>query len=396
MYARRASLLPRLVASSNAFPFKPRRSLRVKLQRTRIIRMKPTFLRPQSGRTMSPFFTSMLAFSIALATLIPARAQTNLVKLSTDTFHNSDSEHHTEVEPDTFAWGSTIVSGFQVARISGGGGADVGFATSTDGGKTWTSGYLPGLTDNYKGGSFTAASDAAVAYDAKHGMWLISTLPLINNNGEAVATSRSTDGIHWGKPIIVDQSGSDDKNWIACDNTPTSPHYGNCYTEWDEPGLGDVIFMSTSTDGGKTWGPGKNTADSASGLGGQPLVQPNGNVVVPIDGFGGMIAFSSTDGGKSWSSTSLIANQNFRGEDGGLRSPGLPSAAIDGAGTIYVVWPDCSFRSGCSTDDIVLSTSTNGKSWTTPSRIPIDSIKSTVDHFIPGIGVDIATSGKTA
>ncbi len=155
--------------------------------------------------------------------------------------------------------------------------------------------------------------------------------------------------------------------------------------------------MSTSTDGGLTWGPAKNTADQAGGLGGQPLVLPNGTVVVPIDGFGGMIAFRSTDGGKSWSSSTLIANQNYRGEDGGLRDGfGMPTAQIDGSGKIYMVWPDCSFRSGCSTDDLVLTTSTNGTTWTKIARIPIDPITSTVDHFIPGIGVDRATSGKTA
>ena len=71
---------------------------------------------------MSHFFTLALALAIALAMVIPAGAQSNLVKLSTDTFHNSDSDHHTEVEPDTFAWGSTIVTGFQVARIPDGGG----------------------------------------------------------------------------------------------------------------------------------------------------------------------------------------------------------------------------------------------------------------------------------
>jgi hypothetical protein len=359
--------------------------------------MNRTFLRFPGGRDNSVSPPLLLAFAIAIATVVPLQAQLPLVKLSTDTFHNSDSQHRTEVEPDTYAWGSTIVSAFQVARVSGGGGADVGFATSKDAGKTWTSGYLPGLTDNYKGGSFTAASDASVAYDKKHGEWLISTLPLINDNGEAVATSRSTDGIHWGKPVIVDRSGSDDKNWITCDNTPTSPHYGNCYTEWDEPGLGDLIFMSTSTDGGATWGPAKTTGDQASGIGGQPLVQPNGTVVVPISTLGSMIAFRSTDGGKSWTSSSFIANQNFRGEDGGLRDGfGMPSAAIDGSGKIYIVWPDCSFRSGCRTDDIVLSASTNGKIWTKPARIPIDPINSTVDHFIPGLGVDLATSGKTA
>ena len=354
-------------------------------------------LSSHSGRNTSLFYPALLMFAITLAIVSSANAQSTLVKLSTDTFHDSDAQHRTEVEPDTFAWGSTIVSGFQVARIADGGGADVGFATSTDAGKTWTSGYLPGLTDNYKGGSFTAASDAAVAYDAKHKVWLISTLPLINSDGEAVATSRSTDGIHWGKPVIVDDSGSDDKNWITCDNTTTSPHYGNCYTEWDQPASGDLIFMSTSTDGGLTWGPAMNTADNAYGIGGQPLVLPNGTVVVPISTLSTMIAFRSTNGGKSWTSSSVIANQNYRGEDGGLRDGfGMPTAQIDGGGKIYMVWPDCSFRSGCSTDDLVLTTSTNGTTWTKIARIPIDPIKSTVDHFIPGIGIDRTTSGKTA
>jgi hypothetical protein len=45
---------------------------------------------------------------------------------------------------------------------------------------------------------------------------------------------------------------------------------------------------------------------------------------------------------------------------------------------------------------MVLSTSINGKTWTKPARIPIDPITSTVDHFIPGLGVDLVTSGKTA
>jgi len=295
--------------------------------------MNRSSLNSPSGRTSSAIFAVVLTLALTLVMVAPAFAQLPLVKLSTDTFNNSASQHKTEVEPDTFAFGSTIVSAFQVARVFGGGGADVGFATSTDAGKTWTSGYLPGLTNNYKGGTFTAASDAAIAYDAKHAVWLISTLPLTNGDGEAVATSRSTDGIHWGKPIIVDNSGSDDKNWITCDNTTTSPHYGNCYTEWDEPELGDLIFMSTSTDGGLTWGPAKNTGDSASGIGGQPLVLPNGTVVVPISTLGTMIAFLSTNGGSSWTNTTLISNQNYRGEDGGLRDGfGMPSAQIDGGG----------------------------------------------------------------
>src|SRR6202051_3114945 len=106
-----------------------------------------------------------------------AQAQVNLTQLSEHPFPHTPSQHATEVEPSTFSYGSTIVSAFQVARIYSGGGADVGFATSTNGGLTWANGYLPGITI-YQGGTNSAASDAAVADEALHNVWLISTLPL--------------------------------------------------------------------------------------------------------------------------------------------------------------------------------------------------------------------------
>jgi hypothetical protein len=337
-------------------------------------------------------FFAALVFAISLAMAAPLQAQFSLVKISTDSFHNSSSQHKTEVEPDTYSWGSTMVAAFQVARVADGGGADLGFSTSTDAGKTWTYGYLPGLTVNYKGGSNSAASDASVVYDAKHGVWLISSLP-IGNSGVDVAVSRSKDGLHWDNPIMVDSSGGDDKNWITCDNNAQSRFYGNCYSEWDS----GTIFMSTSTDGGLTWGSAKTSADQVGGSGAEPLVQPNGQVVVPFLGFN-MQAFTSTDGGASWGTSFTIANVNTFQGNSSLRSVGLPfpSTGIDKSGKLYVVWSDCSFRTGCSTNDLVMSTSTNGTKWTAPARIPIDKLNSTVDHFIPGLAVDRATSGKTA
>jgi hypothetical protein len=236
-----------------------------------------------------------------------------------------------------------------------------------------------------------------VVYDPKHGVWLILSLPIATNGTVDVAVSSSTDGINWGNPVIVDGSGVDDKSWITCDTTSTSPFYGNCYAEWDQGFSTGEVEMSTSTDGGKTWGPGRRTADNLAGLGGQPVVQPDGTVVVPIaSDFGGMAAFTSTNGGTSWNKSVQIASQNYHVQAGGLRSPGLPSAAIDGAGTVYVVWGDCRFRKNCSSDDIVMSTSTDGVTWSAVSRIPIDATTSTVDHFIPGIGADTTTSGSTA
>jgi hypothetical protein len=357
---------------------------------------------PASLRAKYPW--ALLLSSLIITCLAAPLSAQVPKKLSTDTFTNTDSDHKTEVEPSSFAWGSTIVSAFHVGRRPGSigwGSADVGFATSTNGGTTWKHGFLPGLTVNYEGGTYGAAADPSVAYDAKHGVWLISTLPLVGLNPDSqyigdVAVSRSTDGLHWGNPIAIDTTHLDDKNWSVCDNTTSSPYYGNCYTEWDQAyGTGDVL-MSTSSDGGQTWSPGLASANNAGGLGGEPLVQPNGTVIVPFEGYNGVAAFISTNGGKTWNASTTIASISEHQVAGNFRDPDLPSAAIDGAGNVYVVWGDCRFRTGCTSNDVVMSTSADGKKWTAVSRIPIDAVSSTVDHFIAGIGADPTTSGATA
>jgi hypothetical protein len=275
-----------------------------------------------------PFFhTRALCLAVLAAGMVftaYAQAQVALTQLSTDTFTDTPSQHETEVEPGTFSYGSTIVSAFQVARIYSGGGADIGFATSTDAGTSWTNGYLPGITI-YQGGTHSAASDAAVAYDAMHGVWLIATLPIASNT--SVAVSRSADGLTWGDPITIKGSASADKNWIVCDNTSTSPYYGHCYAEWDNTNDGDLIQMSTSTDGGQTWGSVMATAAQDYGIGGVPVVQPKGIVIVPILGFAGngeVTAYTSTNGGASWTKAveRRQLHQSRRGRDPPERRPG--------------------------------------------------------------------------
>jgi hypothetical protein len=325
----------------------------------------------------------------------------NLTQLSSDPYTIPPGQHATEVEPHMLANGSTLVATFQTGRIYGGGATDIGWATSTDGGTTWTHGFLPGLTTGEGSGPYDAASDPVVAYDAKHGVWMIASLPIsATMPTPAVTVSRSTDGVTWQSPVNVGPSGYDsDKNWIACDSWQSSPHYGNCYVEWDDFGESDLIHMNTSSDGGLTWSAAITTADNGLGIGGQPLAQPNGNVVVPIQSFAGsgiIAAFTSINGGASWGNLSTVAAIQLHTDAGGIRSGPLPSAAVDGAGTVWVVWEDCRFRAACSANDLVYSTSTDGVNWGAVTRVPIDATSSTVDHFIPGIGIDPATSGSGA
>jgi hypothetical protein len=345
-----------------------------------------------------------LALMFAFSSTIFAFAQGSLIQLSTDPYTNTTSQHKTEVEPDTLSSGSTIVSAFQVGRFFNGGASNIGFATSTNGGKSWTAGFLPSSTVfATPAGVYPRASDPSVAFDAKDGAWLISWLGIVTPSGPVdVLVSRSNDGLTWGAPIVVNKDGHfNDKNWTVCDNTSTSPFFGHCYTEFDDNTLGDLIQMSTSPDGGLTWGAGQSTANNAHGIGGQPLVQPNGTVIVPINGFAGVnflvVAFTSTDGGGSWSKTNIVARVGFHHAAGGIRdSIPLPSAEMDKSGKVYVVWQDCHFEPTCNASDLVLSTSTDGKSWSKLTRIPLDPRGSGVDHFIPGLAVDRSTSGSSA
>ncbi|MGB2953680.1 MAG: hypothetical protein WBB74_09880, partial [Gaiellaceae bacterium] len=331
-----------------------------------------------------------------------APAAGSLTQLSADPFTNTSSQHRTEVEPDTFAFGSTIVTAFQVGRTFDGGSSDIGWATSANGGGSWTSGFLPGVTKYQGSGPYDRASDPSVAYDARHGVWLIESLVLSEPSvsGVGVVVSRSSDGgFTWSNPVTV-ASGSDlDKSWIVCDNYPASPFYGHCYSEWDDHGNSNRIKMSTSSDGGLTWGGALNTGDSASGLGGQPVVQPNGQVIVPIANASetAILSFRSVDGGASWRSTVTVASVSEHAVAGGLRTSPLPSAEVDASGKVYVVWQDCRFRPSCTSNDIVMATTTQAgyPTWSSVSRIPIDATTSGVDHFIPGLAVDPTSSGTS-
>jgi hypothetical protein len=345
--------------------------------------------------------TSLLTAPVPAALSAPARSApslTALTQVSSDPFTNSSSDHATEVEPDTYAVGSTIVGAFQTGRAFGGGSSDTGWASSHDAGRHWVHGFLPDTV--YSHGPYARMSDPAVGYDRKHRTWLVSGLTVSAQTiGSGVVVNRSTDALHWSKPITVfavPARGFVDKDWITCDNTPASPHYGNCYAQFDLVSAGELLEMSVSSDGGRTWLPPKPTADRAHGLAGQPLVQPNGTVVVPYWGIGYMGSFVSADGGASWPAHHVVSVIHLAPDGGAIRSAPLPSAQEDASGKVYLVWHDCRFRARCQSNDIVLSTTTNGTTWSPVVRIPTGTVTGAADHMLPGIGIQPGTSGSRA
>src|SRR5207253_10237549 len=90
-----------------------------------------------------------LAAAVAafLVTAGVAGANVPPTMVSAHPFTNTTSQHATELEPDTFAFGGTVVATFQVGRFFNGGASDIGFVRSGNGGASWDApGFLPGMT----------------------------------------------------------------------------------------------------------------------------------------------------------------------------------------------------------------------------------------------------------
>jgi hypothetical protein len=318
------------------------------------------------------------------------------LRVSRDPYRSSGSQHQTQVEPDSFSFGSTVVTTFQSGRYFDGGAASIGFATSTDQGRTWKSGFLPGVTQfSAPPGLFPRASDPAVAYDAAHGVWMIVSLGF-SPDSNAMLVSRSEDGVNWEVPVEAVRSESDvdlDKEWIACDNWESSRFRGNCYLTYADFGVGRLLTQ-TSRDGGLTWSAPVPSPvfvnDSLNGA--QPVVRPDGTVVILYSGRTTHGESISENGGVSFTAPITIANLNFV-DVPRLRTSPFISVEVDAAGTIYAAWSDCGLRRSCTGDDVVLMTSVDGRTWSPPKRVPTGPTRIGRNYFMPGLAADPVNPG---
>lgn len=343
-----------------------------------------------------------------------ALSVTNVESISRDTLpaQTSEIEPDTQVEPMTVidpARPNVITSVIQQGRNGPfGGSADPGYATSHDGGATWTDGNFPKLT-TVVGGPFQLASDPVAAF-GPDGSDYIQTIALDESDPRsAVTVQRSTDGgLTFGKPSLVTDDDNanifNDKNWIAVDSTPSSPYYGRVYSVWSRfitTGSGSSAVttspgaVSFSDDHGKTWSPIHYTGpltDNTEGL--IPLIGKDGAITVVYDqtvadttnpnGYADYeVAQTSHDGGVTWAKPVTIG-QFLGSEVPGMRTGGLPAAAIDPAtGDMYAVWQDTRF-SKAGLNDIAFSVSTDGgATWSTPRAV--DPEVAGLDRFTPAV-----------
>ena len=325
-------------------------------------------------------------------------------QIARDTTTDPIGQHATIAEPDTFAFGAKVVSVFQAGRVSAGGAAAIGFATSTNGGRSWRSGLLPGVTrSSPRAGIAERASDPVVAYDAVHGTWLAATLVISpQTKSFHLDINRSKDGLSWVLPVaaVTGGEGDLDKEWISCDNGVSSPFRGRCYLSYYHVPSGE-LRATFSDDGGATWSvPAASTPRPPTGFdfnGTQPLTLPDGTLVIVYTAFAGtstgsseIQAVRSVDGGVTFSSAVRVASFEMLSIPA-MRTFALVSAETDESGRMYLAWEGC-LGTDCAARRILLSSSVDGVAWTAARAVTKGGAG--ISHFLPGLGVDPAATGK--
>ncbi|MGW4381011.1 sialidase family protein [Kitasatospora sp. NPDC004531] len=314
-----------------------------------------------------------------------------------DPYTTADTQHSAAVEPDSFAWGSTVVSAYQVGRDVESGATNIGFAVTRDAGLTWNSDVLPGLTVA-GGGAHRRATDPAVAYSAWNHTWLVASLVFDGDTGGGVMVSRSSDdAAYWSAPswAIGNDGANWDKEWIACDNWTSSPYYGTCWLTATRTSSPQAIEIAKSTDGGRSW----STVDGPrpASNGSYPVIRPDGTLVVLYGLNGNVSSFTVTGGGTGWTGRAAV-NGGSRKDDPGLRDVAAVSADVDSTGRIVAVWHGCRAATGCQWNGLVQATSTDGLTWTVTE---IDTCADTAlcaatDRVTPSITADPLNPGRFA
>jgi hypothetical protein len=314
-----------------------------------------------------------------------------------------------------------------------------GFSNSTDGGKTWTSGFMPPVA----GSPFTFG-DPVVDVD-RHGNFYFSGLGTNAAGQFTIQVNKSTDGgVTWSDAVIVQQDDGGDKEWLAVGRDPVARNRDNVYVTWTSfQATGQQLRFGRSIDGGATWTtktifaptPDPNPANPQNSLQfTNPYVDPvTGRLYVPFARFSNsdtdfLQVMVSDDAGDTFS----FLNFNVAGapnptllpvvqagelidcRSGGLRLSIHAGPDIGGRfglrsfvnasrltiqpafaarnGVLYLAWSNSTspiFGDPNGESNIMFIRSDNGGlTWSTPIQVnPI--VASDVHHVLPSLAIDV-------
>jgi len=286
-----------------------------------------------------------------------------------------------------------LLAAYQEGRYSEGGARALTWAVSFDGGRTWEEGLIPHLSLT-AGGPFERVSDPWVAFGLGDRAYYVTLAFNETSAPNGIFVSSSSDGgLTWGEPVTVHLGGADfdDKEAIIVDTYPDSPFRGRVYVAWDTVTTDrrQPPLFSYSTNDGASFRQATTLDSSAPALGTIPLVLPGGAVVVIwLRGTGNnvqVVAARSTDGGNTWSAPFPIAAPHAAGIAGSRTGDGLPSAAVDAVTGDLYVTWQDD-RFSRGVDQAVLSRSSDGgRTWSAPQQVSDGPLQ--LPNFTPAVAV---------
>lgn len=314
-------------------------------------------------------------------------------------YRNAEVQPHLAVNPRN---PRHLVGTYQQDRWSSVASQGVLTVTSFDGGRTWKHAIPPmsecagGNPGN--GGDLKRSTDSKVAV-SPDGTAYVATLSMTGGIREpgsetAILVSRSGDGgLTWGNPRTFIREGPpafDDLPAVTAD--PFDSRF--VYLVWtrilalNETDFEGPVYFSSSTDGGRTWEPGRpiySPGIPASNIANKIAVLADGSLVCAFTRYVqdpvtqqfryDVASIRSTDRGRTWSDAVKIADLRPAGvQDPETGTPvragqQIVQLAADGRGNVYVAWQDARFGNG-ERDGIVLSRSSDGgRTWSEPAGV---------------------------
>jgi hypothetical protein len=316
--------------------------------------------------------------------------------------------------------------------------------SSTDGGQTWASRWKDPKFSFDGGRCF--ASDPSVAYSLRDHAFYLSTLCYFSTTpASEIQVWKSVDGgTTWSssqQPALVvtnhatdgsiDASVFYDKELMAIDNTPSSPHFGRIYVTYTKFHMTGGSYarsdycpvqaaytdaIPTADPAASSWGhtaivpdaPGAKGTGSSANQFSTPLVDDRGALDVAFvqedcnTSIDHALFFArSTTGGASFGSVVRIdqpgwfadnpnANDNLPGK-GHVRFPNTPSFAYDATrGRLALIYQNNANRTISGADISLQSSDDFGASWSAPTTISVkpNGAAAPRDQFFPAIGID--------
>ncbi len=260
--------------------------------------------------------------------------------------------------------------------------ASGGFYRSTDGGASWSAGFLPGLVraNTEAPGPYEAAGDPSVVAGPAGTFWYANLAFNRTDAANSVAASRSINGGKTWKTSYVFQTSAaggvfvfNDKEWIAAD--PNNPDVA--YVAWTQFHMAvsgattsSPIVISKTVDGGASWSAPVQVSSFEISQGADVTVDSSGTVRVIFETFAprSRVAYAtSTDGGSTFTTRLVAQIDDIPSPLPGAtyRDDSFPALAMDGS-TLHVVWSNWT---GANARIVYIRSIDGGATWSAPVTI---------------------------